>query len=192
MVFEGWDAAGKGGAIRRVTSAFDPQVYAVIPVAAPTDEERAQHYLWRFWRHLSRAGRVTIFDRSWYGRVLVERVEAFAAHAEWSRAYAEIRHFEEQLVEHGIVLLKYWIHITPDEQEKRFKERAASPYKSWKLTEDDWRNRKKWDAYELAVNDMVEETSTSHAPWHLIPGNDKNFARVEILRRAADAVAAAL
>jgi polyphosphate:AMP phosphotransferase len=192
MVFEGWDAAGKGGAIRRVTSALHPQVYQVIPVAAPTDEERAHHYLWRFWRHLSRAGGVTIFDRSWYGRVLVERVEAFASHAEWSRAYAEIRHFEEQLVEHGIVLLKYWIHITPDEQEKRFKERAASPYKSWKLTADDWRNREKWDAYELAVNDMVEETSTSAAPWHLIAGNDKNYARVEILRRAADAIAAAL
>jgi polyphosphate:AMP phosphotransferase len=192
MVFEGWDAAGKGGAIRRVTSALHPQEYQVIPVAAPTDEERAHHYLWRFWRHLSRAGRVTIFDRSWYGRVLVERVEGLASHAEWSRAYAEIRQFEEQLVEHGIVLLKYWLHITPDEQEKRFKERAASPYKSWKLTDEDWRNRDRWDAYELAVNDMVEETSTSQAPWHLIPGNDKNFARVEILRRAADAVAAAL
>jgi polyphosphate kinase 2 (PPK2 family) len=192
MVFEGWDAAGKGGAIRRVTSALDPRAYRVVPVAAPTDEERARHYLWRFWRHLSRAGRVTIFDRSWYGRVLVERVDGLATEAEWTRAYAEIEDFERQLTEHRIVLVKCWLHITKEEQEKRFTERAKSPYKSWKLTDEDWRNREKWDAYELAVNEMVARTSTRHAPWHLIPANDKNYARVEVLRAASDALARTL
>jgi len=192
LLFEGWDAAGKGGAIRRVTSALDPRAYRVVPVAAPTDEERARHYLWRFWRHLSRAGRVTLFDRSWYGRVLVERVDGLATEAEWSRAYAEIEDFERQLTEHRIAVVKCWLHITKEEQEKRFNERAKSPYKSWKLTEDDWRNREKWDAYELAVNEMVARTSTRHAPWHLIPANDKNFTRVEVLRIAGDALARAL
>jgi AMP-polyphosphate phosphotransferase len=192
LVFEGWDAAGKGGAIRRVTSALDPRCYRVVPMAAPTDEERARHYLWRFWRHLSRAGRVTIFDRSWYGRVLVERVDGLASEAEWNRAYAEIEGFEEQLIDFGIILVKYWLHITKDEQEKRFRERAQSPHKSWKLTKDDWRNRAKWDDYELAVNDMVARTSTRRAPWHLIPANDKNCARVEVLRLAADAIERAL
>jgi polyphosphate kinase 2 (PPK2 family) len=188
LLFEGWDAAGKGGAIRRVVAALAPQCYRVIPIAAPTDEERAHHYLWRFWRHLSRAGRVTIFDRSWYGRVLVERVDSLATQAQWSRAYAEIRQFEEELTDHGIVLVKYWLHITNEEQERRFNERAKSPYKSWKLTEEDWRNRANWDLYELAVNDMVEHTSTHHAPWHLIVANDKNHARVEVLRVASDAI----
>lgn len=192
LIFEGWDAAGKGGAIRRVTSALDPRCYRVIPMAAPTDEERAHHYLWRFWRHMSRAGRVTIFDRSWYGRVLVERVSGFASEAEWTRAYAEIEEFEEELIDFGIILVKYWLHITREEQEKRFNERARSPYKSWKLTDEDWRNREKWDAYELAVNDMVARTSTRRAPWQLIPANDKNHARVEVLRRAADAIEQAL
>jgi polyphosphate:AMP phosphotransferase len=192
VVFEGWDAAGKGGAIRRVTSALDPRCYRVVPMAAPTDEERARHYLWRFWRHLSRAGRVTIFDRSWYGRVLVERVDGFASEAEWGRAYAEIEQFEEQLIGAGIILVKYWLHITRDEQERRFKERAKSPYKSWKLTDEDWRNREKWDDYELAVNDMVARTSTRRAPWHLIPANDKNHARVEVVRLAANAIEQAL
>jgi AMP-polyphosphate phosphotransferase len=188
-VFEGSDAAGKGGAIRRITRALDLRDLDVVPIAAPTDEERARHYLWRFWRHLSRAGRVTIFDRSWYGRVLVERVGGFASEAEWGRAYAEIEDFERQLTEHRTVLVKYWLHITADEQERRFQERAKSPYKSWKLTEDDWRNREKRDAYELAVDEMVARTSTRHAPWHLVPANDKNFARVEVLRLAADALA---
>ena len=192
LLFEGWDAAGKGGAIRRVTGALDARAYQVMPVAAPTDEERAQHYLWRFWRHLSRAGRLTIFDRSWYGRVLVERVEGFATESEWRRAYSEINEFEHELVESGIVLVKYWMHITKDEQERRFNERAKSPYKSWKLTEEDWRNREKWDFYELAVNDMVEHTSTHHAPWHLIPANDKNHARVAVLRAVNDAIERAL
>ena len=192
LVFEGWDAAGKGGAIRRVTAALDPRVYRVIPVAAPNDEERSRHYLWRFWRRLSRAGRVMIFDRSWYGRVLVERVEQFATEAEWARAYAEINEFEEQLTDHGIVIVKYWLHITSDEQERRFKERAATPVKSWKLSDEDWRNRAKWGQYELAVNDMVARTSTRNAPWHLVEANDKNYARIKVLRIANAALKKAL
>jgi AMP-polyphosphate phosphotransferase len=181
LVFEGWDAAGKGGAIRRVTGALDARDYHVIPIAAPTDEERAQHYLWRFWRHLSRAGRVTIFDRSWYGRVLVERVEGFATEKEWMRAYAEINQFEDELVDRGIVLMKYWLHVTKDEQLRRFKERESTAYKQWKLTPEDWRNRDKWDLYEQAVNDMIEKTSTRQAPWTLVEANDKNFARLKVL-----------
>ena len=192
MVFEGWDAAGKGGAIRRITGALDARAYRVIPIAAPTDEERAQHYLWRFWRHLSRAGRVTIFDRSWYGRVLVERVEGFATEQEWRRAYSEIGEFEEGLVEHGTVLIKYWVHITQDEQLRRFKEREKARHKQWKLTDEDWRNRAKWADYERAVNEMVERTSTRLAPWTLVEGNDKYFARLKVLKTACDRLAAAL
>ena len=186
LVFEGWDAAGKGGAIRRVTSALEARQSQVIPIAAPTDEERAHHYLWRFWRHLSRAGRLTIFDRSWYGRVLVERVEGFATEREWMRAYAEINQFEAQLIEHGIVLVKYWLHITQNEQLRRFKEREAIPHKQWKLTDADWRNRERWNAYELAVNDMIERTSTGDAPWTLVEANDKHYARVKVLKTVCD------
>lgn len=192
LVFEGWDAAGKGGAIRRIIGPLDARNYRVISVAAPTDEERAHHYLWRFWRHLPRAGRVTIFDRSWYGRVLVERIEGLASPGEWMRAYSEINHFEGALLEHGIVLKKFWIHITPQEQEARFQARAETPLKSWKLTEEDWRNRERWDAYEWAVNDMVERTSTQLAPWSLIEGNDKRFARVRILKEVCEALEKAL
>lgn len=190
LVFEGWDAAGKGGAIRRVTAALDARDYQVIPIAAPTDEERAQHYLWRFWRHLSRAGRVTVFDRSWYGRVLVERVEGFAGEAEWKRAYAEIDDFEDQLVRHGIVLCKFWVHITKDEQLARFKAREGVLYKRWKLTDEDWRNRERWEDYEIAVNDMVERTSTSLAPWTLVEGNDKRYARLKVISTVCDALKA--
>jgi len=181
-VFEGWDAAGKGGAIRRVAAALDARDYRVIPFAAPTDEERRHHYLWRFWRQISRAGRVTFFDRSWYGRVLVERVEGFALEPEWRRAYGEINDFEQQLVDHGLILCKFWLHISPDEQLRRFKEREKIPYKQWKLTAEDWRNREKWDLYEEAVNDMVERTSTAYAPWTLVQGNDKRFARIKVLQ----------
>jgi polyphosphate kinase 2 (PPK2 family) len=180
------DAAGKGGAVRRLTAALDARDYRVIPIAAPTDEERAQHYLWRFWRHLPRAGRVTIFDRSWYGRVLVERIEGFAVADEWMRAYAEINDFEEQLVGQGSVLVKFWIHITREEQYRRFKERESIPYKQWKLTDEDWRNRANWDAYVQAVNDMVERTSTRQAPWVLVEGNDKNHARIKILNTVCE------
>ena len=180
-VFEGWDAAGKGGGIRRLTDAMDPRLYRVIPIAAPTDEEKSQHYLWRFWRHLPRAGRVTIYDRSWYGRVLVERVEGFASEAEWMRAYPEINDFEEQLVEARTVLTKFWIHIGFEEQLKRFESRREVPYKRHKITAEDWRNREKWGEYYGAVNDMVVRTSTRHAPWTLVAGNDKKLARIHIL-----------
>ncbi len=186
LVFEGWDAAGKGGAIRRVTAALDARDYRVIPIAAPTDEERAQHYLWRFWRHLGRAGRVTIFDRSWYGRVLVERVEGFASESEWMRAYAEINQFEDQLASHGIVLVKFWLHVTKDEQLRRFKDREGTPHKQWKLTPEDWRNRDRWQAYEDAVNAMIERTSTRHAPWTLVEANDKHRARLKVLKATCD------
>jgi polyphosphate:AMP phosphotransferase len=190
LVFEGWDAAGKGGAIRRLTAAIDARAYQVIPIAAPTEEERAQHYLWRFWRHLARRGRVTIFDRSWYGRLLVERVEGFATEPEWMRASAEINQFEAQLVAHGIVLLKYWVHITKEEQLRRFRARENAAYKRWKLTDEDWRNRKRWPEYELAVNDMIERTSTRQAPWTLVEANDKNFTRLKVLETACERLAA--
>jgi polyphosphate:AMP phosphotransferase len=192
LVFEGWDAAGKGGSIRRITAALDARDYQVIQVAAPTDEEAAHNYLWRFWRHLPRAGRVTIYDRSWYGRVLVERIEGFARTREWQRAYAEINDFEAQLVERGIVLLKFWLHITPEEQLQRFKEREQISYKAWKLTAEDWRNRERWSEYELAVNDMVERTSTRQAPWTLIEANDKRYARIEVLRTLCERLETAL
>lgn len=186
LVFEGPDAAGKGGAIRRITAPLDARNYQVLPFAAPTDEERAHHYLWRFWRHLSRAGRLIIYDRSWYGRVLVERVEGFADENTWRRAYAEINDFEEQLIEHGIVLVKFWVHISKDEQLARFQAREKIPYKRWKLTEEDWRNREKWEDYEIAVHDMVQHTSTINAPWTLIEGNDKRYARIRTIRTVAD------
>lgn len=186
VVFEGWDAAGKGGAIRRMVAALDARDYQVISISAPNDEERAHHYLWRFWRHLSRAGRVTVFDRSWYGRVLVERVEGFATEEEWRRAYSEINDFEQQLVDHGTVVTKFWVHITRDEQESRFEARAEVPYKRWKLTAEDWRNRESWDRYEIAVNDMVGRTSTLTAPWHLVEGNDKRYSRIKVLETVCD------
>ena len=182
LVFEGADAAGKGGAIRRVTTALDARRYEVIPIAAPNDEERARHYLWRFWRRLPRAGDWTVFDRSWYGRVLVERVEQFATEPQWRRAYQEIRDFEELLCEHGIVLVKFWLHIDPDEQAKRFAEREQVPYKQYKITEEDYRNRSKWPQYEAAVQDMIQQTCLPHAPWTLVEANDKYFARIKVLR----------
>jgi AMP-polyphosphate phosphotransferase len=192
LVFEGPDASGKGGAIRRLTGAMEARNCQVHGFAAPTDEEKAQHHLWRFWRHLERAGRFTIFDRSWYGRVLVERVEGFATEDEWRRAYAEINDFEAQLIEHGTVLVKIWIHITKDEQLERFRLREVTPHKRWKLTEEDWRNREKWDEYALAVNDMVQYTSTSLAPWTLVEGNDKRFARIKTLETVCDRLEQAL
>jgi AMP-polyphosphate phosphotransferase len=181
VVLEGWDAAGKGSIIRRITGAIDARSYRVIPIGGPTDEERAHHYLWRFWRHIPRAGRFTVYDRSWYGRVLVERVEGFAAEDEWIRAYREINEFEEELTDHGIVLVKFWVHIDKDEQLARFKAREETSFKQHKLTDEDWRNRDRWDEYAHAVNDMVERTSTGYAPWHLIEGNDKRWARVRAL-----------
>ncbi len=186
IVFEGWDAAGKGGAIRRMTQVMDARLYRVISIAAPTDEERAHHYLWRFWRHIARAGRVTIYDRSWYGRVLVERVEEFAKDKEWQRAYLEINDFEEQLVKHGSIIIKFWVHISKDEQLRRFQEREQIPYKQHKITEEDWRNREKWEDYTIAVNEMVTRTSTHFAPWALVAGDDKRFARLQILKTVCE------
>jgi len=191
-VFEGWDAAGKGSAIRRVTGAIDPRLYRLVQFAAPTDEELMHHYLWRFWRHLERDGRSTFFDRSWYGRVLVERVEQFAKPDEWFRAYNEINQFEQQLSDHGAIVLKFWIHISPEEQLLRFKERERQPHKQHKITDEDWRNRDKWHDYELAVDEMVSHTSTYHAPWTMVAGNDKRFARIQILKTFCENMEAAL
>ncbi|MEK9723753.1 MAG: polyphosphate kinase [Rhodospirillaceae bacterium] len=188
LVFEGVDAAGKGGAIRRLVAGLDARDARVLPFAAPSDEERAQHYLWRFWRQVSRAGRITLFDRSWCGRVLVERVEGFATEDEWRRAYNEINEFELQLTDHGTILQKYWIQISKDEQLARFKAREKIAYKRWKLTDEDWRNRDKRDDYETAVNDMIERTSTAGAPWTLVEGNDKRYARLKVLRELCRAM----
>jgi polyphosphate:AMP phosphotransferase len=191
-VFEGNDAAGKGGAIQRVTQALEAQVYRVIQVAAPTEEERAQPYLWRFWRQVPRLGRFTFFDRSWYGRVLVERVEGFCSEADWMRAYSEIRNFEEDLTKHGIIVVKFWLAISKEEQLKRFKLREKTGYKRHKITEEDWRNRKKWDPYVDAVCDMADRTSTEYAPWTLVEANDKNHARIKVLRTLCERIEAAL
>ncbi|MCP1622777.1 polyphosphate:AMP phosphotransferase [Pseudomonas nitroreducens] len=190
-VFEGNDAAGKGGAIRRVTDALDPRQYRIVPIAAPTEEERAQPYLWRFWRHIPARRQFTIFDRSWYGRVLVERVEGFASDADWLRAYAEINDFEEQLANYNIVLVKFWLSIDQDTQLERFKERESIAFKRFKITEEDWRNRDKWDQYVDAVGDMVDRTSTEIAPWTLVEANDKRYARVKVLKTINDALEAA-
>jgi polyphosphate:AMP phosphotransferase len=192
LVFEGVDAGGKGGAIRRITRAVDARLYRVISTAAPTDEEKAHHYLWRFWRHIPRAGRITVFDRSWYGRVLVERVENFTPRRRWRRAYLEINDFEEQLTDAGVILVKFWLQISKEEQLERFKAREETPYKQHKITEEDWRNREKWDDYMQAVNEMLIRTSTEHSPWHLVPANDKPFARVEVLKTMTDALRAAI
>jgi polyphosphate:AMP phosphotransferase len=192
LVFEGPDGAGKGGAIRRLCTALSPRYYQVHGVAKPTEDEAAQHYLWRFWRKVPHDGRIAIFDRSWYGRVLVERVEGFAHEDEWRRAYAEINDFEQQLVEHGIVVLKFWLHITKEEQFQRFRHREKTPHKRWKLTEEDWRNRKKWSDYERAVNDMVQYTSTPAARWTLVEGNDKRYSRIAVLRHYCEHLATAI
>jgi polyphosphate:AMP phosphotransferase len=186
MVFEGWDAAGKGSALRRVTSALDARLYRVIPIAAPTDEELAHHYLWRFWRHVPRAGYITMYDRSWYGRVLVERVEGLATAEQWRRGYHEINEFEAHLCRAGTEVMKFWLHISQDEQLARFQARQGDQRKQHKITDEDWRNRDKWDDYCLAVNDMVTHTSTQRAPWTLVAGNDKKFARLQILTTVRD------
>jgi polyphosphate:AMP phosphotransferase len=192
VLFEGNDAAGKGGAVRRITSALDARTYNIVPIAAPTEEERAQPYLWRFWRHLPRRGRVTIFDRSWYGRVLVERVEKFCTEHDWMRAYSEINDFEAQMVRHRIVVVKFWLAISKEEQLKRFKEREKIGFKRFKITEEDWRNREKWDDYERAVCDMVDRTSTEIAPWTLVEANDKYFARIKILKTLCQQIETAM
>jgi polyphosphate:AMP phosphotransferase len=192
LVFEGPDAAGKGGAIRRTVWSLDARSYRVHQFAAPTDVERAHHYLWRFWRRLPRAGHFAVFDRSWYGRVLVERAEGFASESEWRRAYNEINDFEQQLVDHGIVLLKFWLHISKDEQLKRFRKREKSPYKKWKLTDEDWRNRELFELYEQLGHDVLQYTSTHDAPWIVVEANDKRHARLEVLDSIADHLEAKL
>ena len=190
--FEGADAAGKGGAIRRIAAALDARQYQVTPVAAPTDEEKAQPHLWRFWRNLPRHGHVAIFDRTWYGRVLVERVEGFCSEADWLRGYSEINDFEHELIEAGVIVVKFWLQISQAEQLKRFKEREQVEFKRFKITQEDWRNREKWHDYQQAICDMVERTSTGEAPWTLVEANDKNYARVKILRTLCERLEAAL
>ena len=192
IVFEGWDAAGKGGVIRRLASGLDARLYRATSYGAPTEEERGYPYLWRFWKELPRAGRVMMFDRSWYGRVLVERVEGFADPATWSRAYHEINNFESELVESGIVLIKFWLHISPDMQLQRFKEREATPYKKHKITDEDWRNREKWSDYQVAVNDMVFRTGTENTPWTLVSAEDKYTARLQVLSKVIEQLKLAL
>jgi AMP-polyphosphate phosphotransferase len=183
IAFEGWDAAGKGGVIKRITERLDPRGYVVYPISAPQGEDKTRHYLYRFWRRLPERGNIAIFDRSWYGRVLVERVEGFAPEEAWKRAFKEINAFERQLREFGVILLKFWIHISRDEQLRRFEQRRAIGYKAWKLTDEDWRNREKWGAYEDAVEEMLVKTSTTLAPWSLVEGNDKYWARIKVLSR---------
>ena len=186
FVFEGWDAAGKGGAIRRMIHPLDARQFRVIPIAAPTDEELAHHYLWRFWRQLPPRGGISIYDRSWYGRVLVERVEGFATEAEYRRSYKEIRDFEEQLVEHGIGLAKFWLHISQDEQLRRFQERETIPWKKHKITDEDYRNREKNHQYEDAADEMVGRTSTEYAPWTLVETENKLYGRIKVLETACN------
>ena len=186
--FEGWDAGGKGGAIKRLTAKMDARGYAVNPTASPNDIEKAHHYLWRFWRTMPKAGHVAIFDRTWYGRVMVERIEGFCTKEEWQRAYKEINDMEKDLCDAGAIVIKFWMHIDKDEQERRFKERQENPEKQWKITDEDWRNREKWDQYEDAVNEMLLRTSTDYAPWVVVEGNDKYYARVKVLKTVVDAI----
>ena len=186
--FEGWDAGGKGGAIKRLTSNLDPRGYRVNPTAAPNDIEKVHHYLWRFWNNMPKAGHIAIFDRTWYGRVMVERIEGFCKEEDWRRAYQEINEMESHMANFGAVVLKFWLHIDKDEQERRFNERMNDPAKQWKITDEDWRNREKWDAYEAAVNEMLVRTSTTYAPWTIVEGNSKYYARVKVLRTVVEAL----
>jgi AMP-polyphosphate phosphotransferase len=192
MVFEGWDAAGKGGAIRRVTEKIDPRGFMVYPIAAPKGDDATHHYLWRFWNRLPEAGQIAIFDRSWYGRVMVERIEGFCKDGEWKRAYREINQFERQLADFGTILFKFWIHISKDEQLRRFEARSGDKLRSWKLTIEDWRNRDKWDLYQEAVDEMLLKTSTVTAPWTVVEGNSKGFARVKVLKTIVEKLSSEL
>ena len=186
VAFEGWDAAGKGGAIKRLTEKMDPRDYVVHPISAPQGEDKTRHYLYRFWRQLPERGQMAIFDRTWYGRVLVERVEGFAEEQAWKRGFQEINSFERQLIDAGTVIAKFWIHISSEEQLRRFEEREKIGYKAWKLTQEDWRNRQKRSQYEEAIEEMLMKTSTRTAPWNLIEGNDKYWARVKVLSRLVE------
>lgn len=188
LAFEGWDAGGKGGAIKRLARALDPRGYTVNPTSSPNDIERAHHYLWRFWTKMPKDGHIAIFDRTWYGRVMVERIEGFCTTQDWQRAYKEINQMEQQLANHGAVVIKFWLHIDKDEQARRFKERQDIPEKNWKITDEDWRNREKWDMYEKAVDEMLVRTSTSYASWVIVEGNDKMYARIKVLETVVDAL----
>ena len=190
--FEGWDAAGKGGCIKRLSSPLDARGYAALPIASPTPEEKKRHFLWRFYERLPKSGHIAIFDRTWYGRVLVERIEGFCSEADWRRAYGEINVFEAYLQQSGALLVKFWIHISKEEQLKRFRARERTPEKQWKITAEDWRNREKWPRYETAVNDMFRYTSTENALWHVLAGNDKYFARIQALRIVNETIEARL
>lgn len=188
LAFEGWDAGGKGGAIKRLTRALDPRGYTVNPTSSPNDIERAHHYLWRFWTRMPKDGHIAIFDRTWYGRVMVERIEGFCTTQEWQRAFKEMNQMEQQLVNHGAIVIKFWMHIDKEEQERRFKERQETPDKQWKITDEDWRNREKWELYEQAVDEMMVRTSTVNAPWVIVEGNDKLYARIKVLETVVDAL----
>lgn len=188
IVYSGWDAAGKGGNIKRLTQNMDPRGYEVIPIGAPNDMEKLHHYLWRFWLEIPKAGHIAIFDRSWYGRVTVERIEGFCSEEQWKRAYQEVNDFEEQLANFGTILVKFWLHIDKDEQLRRFEERKNNPYKSWKLTEEDWRNREKWDIYKKAVDEMLFRTSSPHAPWTIVESNAKWYARIKTIKTVVEAI----
>jgi len=192
IVYEGWDAAGKGGNIRRLTANMDPRGYEVIPVAAPNDVEKAHHYLWRFWTGIPKAGHITIFDRSWYGRVLVERVEGFCSVDAWKRAYRQINEMEKHLADFGAIIFKFWLDIDPDEQLRRFEERQKCSYKRWKITEEDWRNRKKRDEYVVALEEMLVQTSTPTAPWTVVESDCKLYARVKVIETVIDGIEKAL
>jgi len=188
ILYEGWDAAGKGGNIRRLVQNLDPRGYEVIPIAAPNDIEKAHHYLWRFWTQLPKAGHIALFDRSWYGRVLVERVEGFCSEAQWKRAYREINEMEQHMVHFGAVIVKFWLHVDKDEQLRRFKQRQKTAAKRWKITAEDWRNREKWDLYKTAIEEMITRTSTPFAPWTVVESNCKWYARVKTLETVIEAI----
>jgi polyphosphate kinase 2 (PPK2 family) len=188
VAFEGWDAAGKGGNIRRIARKLDPRLYSVEPVGVPNDLEKNHHYLWRFYREIPEAGHIAIFDRSWYGRVLVERVEGFSTEEQWKRAYNEINEFEETLADFGTIIVKFWLHIDESEQLRRFKERENTSYKQWKITPDDWRNREKWGEYSEAVDEMLLKTHTAHAPWTIVEANDKRYARLKSLKTLVETI----
>lgn len=192
IAYEGWDAAGKGGNIKRITEALDPRGFEVHPIASPLPNEKARHYLWRFWNRLPKTGHIAIFDRTWYGRVMVERLEGFCSENEWQRAYNEINEFEKELSDWGAVIIKFWMQIDKDTQLARFEERQNTPEKQWKITDEDWRNREKWDLYETAVNEMLKKTNTTYAPWHVLESNDKKYARIKALKIVIDAIEAAL
>ncbi|MDE6712965.1 MAG: phosphate--AMP phosphotransferase, partial [Lachnospiraceae bacterium] len=188
IAYEGWDAAGKGGNIKRITGALDPRGFEVHPIASPEPHEKARHYLWRFWNRLPRTGHIAIFDRTWYGRVMVERLEGFCSESDWRSAYREINEFEKELSDWGAIVIKFWVQIDKDVQLQRFTDRQNTPGKKWKITEEDWRNREKWDQYETAIDEMLQKTNTAYAPWVILESNDKKYARIKALKTVIEAI----